>query len=75
MKRARGKPEKWEAEMLRERRLELGLSQHEVAEEAGIDLRHYQQFEYGVRRFSHCYFSIGLRICEVLELDPFEFVC
>ncbi len=74
MKRPRGKPDNWEGQMLRDRREELGLSQHEVAKEAGIELRHYQQFEYGLRRFTHCYLSTGLKICEVLELDPYEFV-
>lgn len=63
-----------EGTILRERRLELGLTQNEVARESGIDLQHYQQFEYGVRVFSNCRMQTGLRVCAVLELDPYEFI-
>lgn len=74
MKKAKAKPATREGQMLRDRRIELDLTQGEVAKEAGIDLRHYQQFEYGVRRFTHCHMETALRICEVLELDPYEFI-
>ncbi len=66
--------DKNEGAILRQRRLELGMTQMEVARESGIELQHYQQFEYGVRPFSNCRLRIGLRICAVLELDPFEFI-
>lgn len=61
-----------EGEILRERRLELGMSQQEVAVEVGLHIRQYQRFEYGERRLSNCSLKMGLKICAVLELDPYE---
>jgi transcriptional regulator with XRE-family HTH domain len=61
-----------EGEILRERRLELGMSQQEVAVEVGLHIRQYQRFEYGERQLSNCSLKMGLKICAVLELDPYE---
>ena len=63
-----------ESRILRERRLELGLSQTEVAINAGLQLQHYQRYEYGDRKLSNSSMILGLRICSILELDPYEFV-
>ena len=63
-----------EGQILRDRRLELGLTQEEVALELGMNIRQYQRYEYGEHRFSNCPMKIGLRICAVLELDPYEIV-
>ena len=63
-----------EGRILRERRLELGLTQEETAIELGISLRQYQRYEYGERKFSNCPMRIGLRICALLELDPYEVI-
>jgi transcriptional regulator with XRE-family HTH domain len=63
-----------EALILRKRRKELGLSQMDVALNAGIHLQHYQNFEYGTRQFSKSTAILVLRICAVLELDPYEVV-
>lgn len=63
-----------EARILKARRTELGLSQTEVAAQAGIQIQQYQKFEYGDRRLSNSSMVLGLRICAVLELDPYEFV-
>jgi DNA-binding XRE family transcriptional regulator len=63
-----------ESRILRERRLELGLSQTEVALNAGLQLQHYQRYEYGDRKLSNSSMILGLRICSILELDPYEFV-
>ena len=60
--------------MLRERRLELGMTQEEVALELGRSIHQYQRYEYGEHKLSNCPLKIGLRICAVLELDPFEVV-
>lgn len=40
----------------------------------GINIRQYQKFESGERDFKGCAFSLGLRICKVLDLDPFIFI-
>ena len=61
-----------EAEVLKTRRLELGLSQQEVAVEAGMHIRQYQRFEYGERSLMKCTLDVGLRLCAVLELNPYE---
>lgn len=63
-----------EAEILRERRISLGLTQGQVAAEAGMELQTYQRYEYGKLRLSGATMKTGLRICAALELDPFETV-
>ena len=62
-----------EARILKARRKELGLSQTEVALNAGIQIQQYQKFEYGERKLSNSSMVLGLRIRAVLELDPYEF--
>ncbi len=63
-----------EAKILRNRRVELGMSQMDVALNAEIQIQQYQRFEYGDRSLSNSSMMLGLRICAVLELDPYEFV-
>ena len=63
-----------ERQIIRERRIELGLTQEQAAMELGISLQQYQRYEYGERKFSNCPMRIGLRICALLELDPFEII-
>ena len=63
-----------EGRIIRERRIELGLTQEQAALELGISLQQYQRYEYGKRRFSNCPMRIGLRICALLELDQFEII-
>jgi transcriptional regulator with XRE-family HTH domain len=41
-----------EARILRERRASLGLTQDQVATEAGIEMRAYQRYEHGKVRLS-----------------------
>ena len=65
---------KRQMKIMRERRTELGFRQEDVAAEAGISLQHYQNFEYGTRQFSKSTAILVLRICAVLELDPYEVV-
>lgn len=60
--------------MLRERRIELGLTQEAVALELGMSIHQYQRYEYGEHDISNARMRIGLRICAVLELDPYEIV-
>ena len=60
------------AHTLKERRMELGLTQIQVAMESGIELQQYQRFEKGIRPFENCSLKIGLRVCAALEIDPYE---
>lgn len=63
-----------EAEIIRNRRIELGMSQMEVAVSAGLVLQQYQRFEYGYQKLSNANMITALRICSVLQLDPYQFV-
>ena len=63
-----------ESTMLREARLRLGLSQQQVATLIGIQIRHYQRFEYGEREIQEINIRVGLSLCAVLELDPVDLV-
>ena len=63
-----------EATILHQRRESLGLTQKEIATEAGIDMRTYQRYEYGIISLSSTTMKVGLRICAALELDPYEVV-
>ena len=61
-------------QILRERRLELGLTQEEVALELHMSIHQYQRYECGEHQLSNCPMKVGLRICAVLELDPYEII-
>ena len=63
-----------EAVILREQRIFLDMTQQEAADELGINLQQYQRYEYGEHKISNCPMRIGLRICALLELDPYELV-
>ncbi len=63
-----------EGKILRYRRLELGLTQQDVALALGMSIHQYQRYEYGESRLSYCRMNIGLRICAVLELDPYDVI-
>ena len=60
--------------VLRSRREQLGFTQQEVADRAGIKLPQYQRLEAGTRQLSGCSMRIGLAICAVLLLDPYTMV-
>ena len=57
-------------ELLRSRRLELGLTMQQVAKLAGITLPRYQKFEYKKRSLANCSMRVGLAICAALKIDP-----
>lgn len=59
--------------ILSSRRQELGLTQQQVADRAGIKLVQYQRFERGERSMASASLRIGLAICDVLKLDPHRF--
>lgn len=60
--------------IMKKRRKEMGFTQGDNAEEAGITLQQYQNFEYGRRKIANCSTILALRICAALELDPYELV-
>ena len=63
-----------EHQILRHRREELGLRQQDVADLAGIQLRQYTRLESGERSLSGVSMRIGLSVCAVLRLDPYDIV-
>ena len=73
-----GETDTWDIVMtdrayLLDRRKELGLTQQQVADRAGIKLIQYQRFERGERSMCSASFRIGMAICDVLKLDPHRF--
>jgi len=62
------------AGVLISRRMQLGFTQEQVADMAGIQWSQYQRFESGERDISNCAMRTGLAICAVLLLDPYEMV-
>ena len=60
-----------DCENIRERRLELGLTQEQVASALQMNLREYQRYEHGDFKLANSRMKTGLRICAVLELDPY----
>lgn len=61
-----------DGDVLRDRREMLGLTQQQVADRAGIQLRQYQRFETNERGLSGASMRIGLSICSVLKINPYE---
>lgn len=60
--------------MLQTRREQLGLTQRQVADMAGINVSQYQRFEAGEKYISGTSMRIGLAVCAVLMLDPYELI-
>lgn len=60
--------------ILRSKRIELGWTQEEAASRIEVDTRQYQRYEYGVHDLANCPMRIGLRVCAVFDLDPFEVI-
>lgn len=63
-----------QSNILKKRRRELGLTQQEIAIQLGMHIRQYQRFEYGEQSLASCSMHTGLKICALLQLDPFEIV-
>lgn len=61
-------------DVLRYRREQLNLTQQQVADMADIRIRQYQRLESGERSISGSSMRIGLSVCAVLKLDPYEVV-
>lgn len=62
-----------DSHILLQRRKELNMTQQQVAQAAGIQLRQYQRVENGECSFSSSSARIVLSVCEALQLDPYLF--
>lgn len=62
-----------DGQILRERRVILGLTQQAAADRAGIPLQSYQQFESEKRKIRRASFQITCQVLEALELDLASF--
>ena len=60
-------------QVLLSRREQLGLTQQQVADMAHIQLRQYQRIESGERHISGCSLNVGLAVCAVLLLNPYDY--
>ena len=61
-------------EMLKAARPKKGCPQQQVAGVAGVHVRQYQRLEYGARAMKSINMRLGLAVCAILEIDPFEIV-
>ena len=55
--------------VLKKRRRQLGLTQQEVAEKAGINIKQYQRFETGERELTDASFVTTCQVLKALEMD------
>lgn len=62
-----------ERNILRERRVVLGLTQKQVAEKAKIPLQSYQRFESGERNIMTASFQMACRVIEALGMNVSDF--
>ncbi len=58
-------------DILKTRRVQLRLTQQQVANGARIQLQQYQRLESGERNIENASMRIAISICAVLKLDPF----
>ena len=63
-----------DGDILLHRRKEMNMTQKQVAEAAGIQLRQYQRAENNEHSFSGGSARIMLLVCDVLRLDPYVFL-
>lgn len=61
-------------QMLRSARKKSGLSQLQLATELDVQVRQYQRLEYGEQPFSSVNIRLGLKICRILQIDPYDLV-
>ena len=62
-----------ERNILRERRIVLGLTQKQVAEKAKIPFQSYQRFESGERNIMTASFQMACRVIEALGMNISDF--
>ena len=62
-----------DCQLIKNRRIELGYTQQQIADIAGIKLRHYQRVESGENHITNCTGKVMMRILVALRINPFEF--
>lgn len=60
-------------EILKEKRVVLGMTQQQVADKAGIRLQQYQKFEIGERNIKTASFQLACRVIEALGMNVSDF--
>ena len=63
-----------EHQIIRQARIQLGLSQQQVATLISIQIRQYQRLEYGESDVKKLGMRAGLSLCIVLEIDPYDLI-
>ena len=63
-----------ESKILRSARKKTGLSQLQLATELDVQVRQYQRLEYGEQPFSSINIRVGLKLCRILQIDPYDLV-
>lgn len=63
-----------DCEFFRLQRVGFGMTQEEVAKRAGISMWQYKRIESGKTSIASESLTVGLAICDVLQLDPHRFV-
>ena len=59
---------------IREARLRKYLTQNDMCDLLDVPLRQYQRLEMGERSLLSFRFGFALRLCRILELEPFDFL-
>ena len=62
------------SELLRRKRKSKKLTQKQVADKAGLDIRQYQRFEYCERSLITASFSITMAVLGALDIDADYFI-
>ena len=62
------------AALLRANRKAKGMTQQQTANRAGLNIRHYQQFENCGRSLLSASFKTTMAVLDALEIDPDAFV-
>lgn len=61
-------------DIIKKARLSLKLTQTEVAEILGLSVRQYQKYENGEKALAEAPFQVGVALCELLHMNPYDFV-
>ncbi len=59
---------------IRNARLHKNLTQGDMCDLLDVALRQYQRLELGERSILSYRFGFALRLCQILELDPYDFL-
>lgn len=59
---------------LKELRRKAGLTQAQLAEKSGVNIRMVQYYESGFKDLNKAAFETGLKIAEALECDPRDLI-